>query len=91
MGKGKKQSTYELAAALSYQGGADAPRVNLKGDLFSADDIVKAAKRFGVPVIEDEHLAQALSDLEIDQEIPQSLYETVAVLLREIENLKKPT
>lgn len=57
------------------------PSLALKGEFLLADRVVEVARRFGVPVVEDAGLAQALSPLEIDQKIPEKLYRAVAVLL----------
>jgi flagellar biosynthesis protein len=67
----------------------DAPVVEIKGDELIADEIVRAAQRFGVPIIEDPELAKALNALEVDQEIPAELFEAVAIALNEIEKRTK--
>lgn len=82
----KNKSQYKNAIALQYsEHQDDAPSVSLKGQNLVADDLVKLAKRYGVPIVEKPELAAALSQVEIDQEIPEGLFEAVAVLLREID------
>ncbi|WP_106755284.1 EscU/YscU/HrcU family type III secretion system export apparatus switch protein [Pannonibacter carbonis] len=69
-----------LAIALKYdkQG---APTVTAKGRGAVAERIVAAAREAGVPIEADSYLAEALSGLELDEEIPAELYQAVAVLI----------
>lgn len=84
MGRGKLD--YKRAVALGYDALQDqAPVVNALGDALSADELVRLAKRFGVPVVENAPLAQALSQLAMGQRIPQSLYRAVAIILNQLE------
>jgi flagellar biosynthesis protein len=81
-----KKPRYKAALALSYEGKDDeTPRLTLKEDVLSADEVIKIAKRFGVPVVEKPELIEALKCLELDQEIPEELFEAVAALLNQIE------
>ena len=68
------------AVALLYDG-LGAPVINAKGSGDLALEMVSLARENGVFVAEDPALAQTLSNLEIDQEIPESLYNSVAVIL----------
>ena len=74
------------ACALRYdeRAGDPAPRViaNACGEL--ADRVEQAARAYGVPVVRDRPLAQALSVLREGEEIPESLYHAVAEILREL-------
>lgn len=80
------RALYRRAVGLGYdeRRGA-APHVTVNGEELSADEIVRVARRFGVPVVERKELAEALGGLDADQEIPPDLYEAVAVLLHELE------
>ena len=81
-----RKNRYKTAVGLSYHPGKEsAPTVEVKGENLSADRIVLAARRFGVPVVEDNGLAAALSSVELDQQIPESLFEAVAVVLNRVE------
>ncbi len=84
MGKGK--FNYRVAVGLEYDGKRrDAPTLSVKGHQLQADEVVKLARRYGVPVVENAELAKALNGLELDQEIPEKLFEAVALLLQELE------
>jgi flagellar biosynthesis protein FlhB len=72
-----------IAVALQYdEEGMDAPRVLAKGEHVIAKQIIDVARAHGIPVVRDVALARALRDLEIDEEIPEDLYEAVAEILR---------
>jgi flagellar biosynthesis protein len=78
-----KQSKPERksAVALSFnQNMNEAPVLLAKGSGDAADRIIEAAKKYGVPLQEDESLLSLLSQLEIHQQIPPELYEVVAEL-----------
>lgn len=61
-----------------------APTVVCKGEYNLAETIVSLAKRYGVPVVERPELAEALSEVELDQEVPAHLFEVAASLLVEL-------
>jgi len=73
-----------LAVALRYdeEGGAEAPEVVARGQDDLARRMIEAAQQAGVPVMRDVPLARALFELEVGDEIPEVLYEAVAVVLR---------
>jgi flagellar biosynthesis protein len=69
MNKEKKETA--IAAALKYDGKRDsAPRVTARGKGVIAEKIIELAKKHKVPVKEDPALAQILSRLDIDEQIP---------------------
>ncbi|SNZ09710.1 flagellar biosynthesis protein [Persephonella hydrogeniphila] len=82
------------AVALRYKRGEDkAPKVVAKGKGFIGEKIIQIAKENGIPVEKDPVLVEALSGIEINQEIPPQLYKAVAKILifvyrktKEIEN-----
>lgn len=76
------------ACALRYdspdRGGSDeTPVLIASGYGDHAKQIVEAAQQYGVPILHDAPLAQALVELQIGDEIPEALYEAVAEILRE--------
>ncbi len=72
-----------IAVAIRYdEDTMDAPRVVATGQRLIAQQIKEVARKYGVPIYRDVPLARALSELELDQEIPEELYEAVAAVLR---------
>jgi flagellar biosynthesis protein len=70
------------AVALKYNPPKDrAPRLVAKGKGAVAEKILLLAKQHGVPVKEDTCLIEALSALDLYQEIPPDLYRAVAHIL----------
>ena len=73
-------SKESIAIALEY-GQNEAPVVTAKGRGELAKKIIEAARQAGVPIHRDEDLTALLEMLEMDQEIPESLYRVVAEVL----------
>lgn len=72
-----------VAVALRYDRGTmNAPTVVAKGAELMAAHIRQLAKEAGVPIMRDVGLARALYELELEAEVPEELYEAVAVVLR---------
>jgi len=69
-----------LAVALQYDA-PDAPKVIAVGRGLIGEKIIATARAHGVPLSENAPLAEALSTLEIDTEIPEQLYTAVAEIL----------
>jgi flagellar biosynthetic protein FlhB len=77
-----------VAVALRYdKEEMSAPVVVAKGAELLAAKIREAAAEAKVPVMRDVPLARALYELEIDSEIPEELFESVAVVLRWVYSL----
>jgi flagellar biosynthesis protein len=70
----------KIAVALQYEDDG-APIVTAKGAGTVAEQIEKIAKEAGVPIEENPMMAEALSQIELDEEIPIELYQAVAVLI----------
>jgi flagellar biosynthesis protein len=68
------------AVALRYDG-TGAPRVTAKGKGVTAEQIVALAKAHGIPLYQDEPLAQLLSRLDLGDEVPRMLYLAVAQVI----------
>ncbi|MFQ5444074.1 MAG: EscU/YscU/HrcU family type III secretion system export apparatus switch protein [Nitrospinales bacterium] len=78
----KKKKTEKSAVALRYQAAKfQAPKVTAKGRGLLADKIIAMAQDHGIPVKEDADLVQVLSQVDIGQEVPPSVYRVVAELL----------
>ena len=68
--------------ALKYDTETDAvPKVTAKGEGLVAERIIELARENEVPVKEDPDLVQILSQVDINKEIPPSVYKVVAELL----------
>ncbi|GAB2184973.1 EscU/YscU/HrcU family type III secretion system export apparatus switch protein [Roseibium sp. LAB1] len=70
----------KLAVALQYEN-EGAPVVTAKGAGSMAEQIERLAREAGVPIEQNPMMAEALSQIEVDQEIPIELYQAVAVLI----------
>jgi flagellar biosynthesis protein len=80
------------AAALKYEKGYRSPTVTALGFGNVAEAIIKKAADYDVPVVKNDELIESLSELELGQNIPPELYETVAKVLAfiyELNNNKK--
>ena len=82
-----KKNLYTTAVGIDMQSKTSVPHLSIKGDSLRADEIVKLAKRYGVPIVNNPSLVKVLNSLDLDQEIPEEIYEAVAVLLSEIDIL----
>lgn len=77
---------YKSAIGLSYSGKDDeTPTISINEANLSADEVVKLAERYGITVVEKPELVAALKKLEVDEEIPEDMYEAIALLLNEID------
>ncbi|WP_042354004.1 EscU/YscU/HrcU family type III secretion system export apparatus switch protein [Bacillus rubiinfantis] len=75
----QKQTKPIRAVALSYQPGEQAvPIVTAKGSGFVAEKIIETAKDHDVPIQQDTSLVELLSQLQINERIPEELYQAVA-------------
>jgi type III secretion system FlhB-like substrate exporter len=72
------------AVALRYDDGDDAPVVVSSGEGELAARIERAAMQWGVPIVQDVPLCEALGELREGEPIPEALYEAVAAILREL-------
>jgi flagellar biosynthesis protein len=71
-----------VAVALEYEQGKDlAPRVTASGRGPIAEKIIATAREHGVAVEGNPLLAEALSGVEIDDQIPEELYRAVAEVI----------
>jgi flagellar biosynthesis protein len=73
-------ATAKLAVALHYEH-PGVPRVVATGKGHIAGKILETARASGVRIEENAPLAEALSQVELDQEIPEVLYRAVAEVI----------
>jgi flagellar biosynthesis protein len=78
----KKELEQKLATVLKYDAEKDrAPRLTAKGRGVVAEKIIELALKHDIPIRKDPALVQILSKLDIDETIPQELYQVVAEVL----------
>lgn len=71
-----------IAVALAYdESTGQAPKVVATGKGEIAQAILDTASDSGVPVEENAALAAALSDLELDEQIPEELFQATAEII----------
>lgn len=75
----EKEYVQPKAVALQYDREKDnAPNITAKGSGETAKNIIKIAEKNGIPIKKDEDLVNMLSQIELNQEIPVELYQTVS-------------
>ena len=67
--------------ALRYAEGDKTPVVVASGRGYVGQKIIDIAREHGVPLEQNPALAQALSTIELDDEIPEELFKAVAEIL----------
>jgi flagellar biosynthesis protein len=80
----KKEDPISAKSAVSLQykkGRNSAPKVTAKGQGWVAEKIIKMAQENNIPIREDKDLLHLLSEIDVGQEVPESLYKVVAELL----------
>ena len=86
----KKNKGPQKAVSLRYKAGKDpAPKVTAKGQGLVAKRIIALAKEHHIPIKEDPDLLQVLSQVEVNQEVPASIYQMVAELLAFVYKVNK--
>lgn len=70
----------KVAVSLEYEG-EGAPIVTAKGYGHLAQQIIDIAQEHNIPIQQDPELVALLSQVELNQEIPEVLYEAVAQVL----------
>ncbi|MGM0844582.1 MAG: EscU/YscU/HrcU family type III secretion system export apparatus switch protein [Bacillota bacterium] len=76
-----KDNAYKRKQAVALQYEADrqqAPKIIAKGKGIIADNILERAKQHNIPVQEDRSLVELLGSLDINESIPEELYQAVA-------------
>ncbi|WP_077601151.1 EscU/YscU/HrcU family type III secretion system export apparatus switch protein [Oceanobacillus sojae] len=67
------------AVALSYeQNMDDAPKVTASGKGFLAEEIIERAIEHNIPILEDPTLVELLGELDINEKIPEELFQVVS-------------
>ena len=76
----EQQPPVHKAVTLFYDGEQD-PTVSAKGDRAVAEKIIEIARAHGIPMHQDAALTNLLSNLDLGESIPQSLYVAVAKVI----------
>lgn len=80
--KEERPETPRRAVALRYDVSQDAaPKIIAKGERLLAERIIELAREKGIHVHEDPDLTAVLAKLDLQTEIPESLYQAVAEVL----------
>lgn len=89
--QGDKKIDYsKRAIALGYDVIKDsAPTLKAKGKGYVAEEIIERAKQHNIPIQEDASLVELLSQLEINERIPENLYDVVAEVFSFVYRLDK--
>lgn len=67
------------AVSLRYHQDKDhAPVVSAAGKGYVADEILEIAKEHNIPILEDTSLVELLAELNVNEQIPEELYQVVA-------------
>jgi len=83
-----KEREIKKAVALGYDIDLDqAPKVIAKGKGELATNIIKIAEDNEIPIKKDEDLVELLSAIDIDKEIPDSMYKAVSEIFSFIYDL----
>ena len=69
------------ATAIKYEQGYDVPIVTAAGMGYIADKILEKAKENKVAIVENEELANLLSNVDVGSEIPMELYDAIAKII----------
>lgn len=78
------------AAALRYnQNRNQAPTVTAAGKGIIGDNIIEKAKQSNVPIQEDASLVELLAELNINETIPEELYQAVAEVFAYVYRIDK--
>ena len=70
----------QIAIALEYDG-KQAPQVTARGQDELAEQILRLAHEYGVPIQKDSELALVLDRLDLGEHIPEALYVVIAEIL----------
>lgn len=77
----KNKTKISKAVALSYETDNIAPKVVAKGRGITAEKIIEKALEEEIVVYKDEKLVENLIELELNEQIPEDLYEAVAEII----------
>lgn len=75
----KNEHNRKTAVAMSYdQNNESSPKITAKGSGFVAENILEKAREHHIPIQQDASLVELLAKLNINENIPEDLYQAVA-------------
>lgn len=86
----KRTPGANAAVALKYDG-KTAPTIAATGTHELAEEIIRIAREHNVPLYENPELASILARLDLNEEIPETLYQVIAEILAFAFNLQGRT
>lgn len=90
--KEEQRYTRKEAVALSYDPEvSDAPKVIAKGKGKIAENILERAQEHNIPVQEDPSLLELLGQLNVNETIPEELYQAVSEVFAYVYRLDRET
>lgn len=72
------EQNYKKAVALTYSNKMDAPVISAKGKGLIAENIITVAQQNQLPIQENPSLVELLAKLNMNEKIPEELYQVVA-------------
>ena len=85
-----KKSINTKAVALKYKAYEDlAPKVVAKGKGEIANKIIEKAKKFNIPLFQNEELVNMLLNIEVNEEIPPNMYDLVIEVFKWLYELER--
>ncbi|MDV3503229.1 EscU/YscU/HrcU family type III secretion system export apparatus switch protein [Marinobacter sp. M-5] len=90
MTEDKHKQAANAAVALKYDG-KTAPTIAATGTHELAEEIIRIAREHNVPLYENPELASILARLDLNEEIPETLYQIIAEILAFAFNLQGKT
>lgn len=76
-----KNTTQPLRAIALHYDGENAPTISASGEGELAAEIIRIAKQHNIPLREDAALADMLKEMQLGEEIPESLYRVIAEVI----------
>ncbi|RIW36393.1 EscU/YscU/HrcU family type III secretion system export apparatus switch protein [Bacillus salacetis] len=88
--RNEKETKRKQAIALQYEAEKQqAPKMIAKGKGLIADNILEKARENDIPIQEDRNLVELLGNLDINESIPEELYQAVAEVFAFLYRLDK--
>lgn len=76
-----KDTAQPLRAIALHYDGENAPTISASGEGELAAEIIRIAKQHNIPLREDAALADMLKEMQLGDEIPESLYRVIAEVI----------